>query len=119
MAIFNVLLAAAAISTALAVPTYGHNSHDVHTGKITTLGDAASQCGNHQTISCCNSGDTESNGGLIGSLLDGVAGGNCAALSVPVIAVDVPITSACTGQVACCSGDTNGLVNLECTSIAL
>ncbi|KAK2603742.1 hypothetical protein QQS21_004118 [Conoideocrella luteorostrata] len=116
---FYAIVAAVTVATAFAAPYNNHNSHDVHTGKITTLGEAAAQCGNHQTISCCNKGDTESNGGLLGSALDGLLGGNCAAISIPIIAVDVPITSACTGQVACCTGDTNGLVNLECTQIGL
>ncbi|KAK2603732.1 hypothetical protein QQS21_004108 [Conoideocrella luteorostrata] len=118
MSIIKAIVALAAVPVALAFP-FHHNSHDVHTGKITTLGDAAAQCGNHQTISCCNKGDTESNGGLIGSVADGLLGGNCEAISIPVIAVDVPITNACTGQVACCTGDTNGLINVACTNVAL
>ncbi|PSS20652.1 hypothetical protein M430DRAFT_41941 [Amorphotheca resinae ATCC 22711] len=78
-------------------------------------------CGNGQVISCCNKTDNNSNNGksgLLGLGLDGVLGGSCQPLNIPVLAVDVPLTQACAGnQAACCTGDENGLVNLQCTNV--
>lgn len=48
-----------------------------------TVGDAAAKCGNGNVLACCNSGDKESNGGLIGDLP--ILGGNCNTLDVSVI----------------------------------
>ncbi|KAM3440687.1 hypothetical protein NHJ13734_003216 [Beauveria thailandica] len=73
---------------------------------IQTLGDAAAQCGNHQQISCCNKGNSA------GTLLDGLLGGNCSPIDLSVIAITVPITTACSNQVACCIGDQNASKNL-------
>ena len=129
MSLTKMILAAAFAVAALASPLQGpggqEGSNSVSESGITTLGQAAAQCGNGQVISCCNQGDKSSQGGLIGSVLDGVLGGSCDALDVTVIGefpmampsklqytnaltgVSVPITNACNGQVACCTGDQN------------
>ncbi|KAM3443367.1 hypothetical protein MY4824_000670 [Beauveria thailandica] len=73
-----------------------------------TLGDAAAQCGNHQQISCCSKGNSA------GTLLDGLLGGNCSPIDLSVIgaAITVSISTACSTQVACCTGDQNASKNL-------
>lgn len=76
-----------------------------------TLGDAAAKCGNLQQISCCNKGNSA------GTLLDGLLGGNCSPIDLSVIATTVPISTACSKQVACCTGGQNGLLNLACTKL--
>jgi hypothetical protein len=45
-----------------------------------TVGEAAQQCGNDQTISCCNTSTDNSGSGL--SALDGVLGGSCTAIPI-------------------------------------
>ncbi|OAA34701.1 Hydrophobin [Metarhizium rileyi] len=35
----------------------------------------------------------------------------------PSFSIGIPISSACSGQVACCTGDSNGLINLQCTNV--
>jgi len=73
----------------------------------------AQQCGNGQVVSCCNS-KNEADGlvAIAGSIL----GGDCQ----PIIAalIQVPVSQACGGaQAACCTGDQNGLVNVQCNNI--
>ena len=84
------------------------------------------KCGNGQVISCCNTKSVSNGaGGLIeiGGVLNGVLGGSCSPLSIPVcksryhgyisnktdrqiVSVDVPVSQACAGnQAACCTGD--------------
>ncbi|OBT47698.1 hypothetical protein VE00_02220 [Pseudogymnoascus sp. WSF 3629] len=79
------------------------------------------QCGNGQVISCCNTKSTSTGaGGLLGlgGVLDGVLGGNCNPLTIPVVGVAVPLSQACAGnQAACCTGDQHGLVNVQCTNV--
>ncbi|KHN96691.1 hydrophobin [Metarhizium album ARSEF 1941] len=113
MAFFKVFIAAATIATALAAPhQHGGDVNSDHKQKV-SVRDAAAQCGNGQKLSCCNKGDTGAS--ILGDLL----GGNCDAISIPIIALDIPISSACTNQVACCPGDQNGLINLACTNLVL
>ncbi|KZF19510.1 hypothetical protein L228DRAFT_271306 [Xylona heveae TC161] len=86
-------------------------------GSGPTVGDAS--CGNGQVLSCCNT-DSESSGGLIGGILDGVLGGSCTALNIPVVGINIPLSQACgSNQAACCTGDSNGLVNVACTNVNL
>ncbi|TQV99484.1 fungal hydrophobin domain-containing protein [Cordyceps javanica] len=109
---FKILITTATAVTAVAVP-----GGETRKGMlpiddpIQTLGDAAAQCGNHQQISCCDKGNSA------GTLLDGLLGGNCSPLDLSVIAIDVPISTACSNLVACCTGEQNGLLNLACTNI--
>jgi hypothetical protein len=42
---------------------------------------ALQQCGNNQALSCCNT-VSDSVGGLLGSLVDGVLGGSCQQVNV-------------------------------------
>ncbi|KAM3562180.1 hypothetical protein MY1884_001994 [Beauveria asiatica] len=96
------LILAATTATILASPqSRGHGGNFIQ-----TLGDAAAQCGNHQEISCCNKGNSA------GTLLDGLLGGNCSPIDLGVIAITVPISTACGNQVACCTGDQNASKNL-------
>lgn len=53
-----------------------------------TYGDVQAQCGNNQSVSCCNTqktGDNSANSGLLGTgdILDGLLGGSCSQLSIP------------------------------------
>ncbi|QLI69384.1 Hydrophobin-like protein MPG1 [Metarhizium brunneum] len=73
-----------------------------------TVGDANAQCGNHQVLSCCRSGNSA-------GLLNNVLGGQCSPINV-LIAL-VPLQNACSNQVACCTGSANGLLNVECTNL--
>ncbi|KIN04348.1 hypothetical protein OIDMADRAFT_178387 [Oidiodendron maius Zn] len=78
-------------------------------------------CGNGQVISCCNT-NSVSNGSDsllgIGGILDGLLGGSCSPLDIPILAITIPITKACgNNQAACCTGDQSGLVNLQCTNV--
>ncbi|KAG8414754.1 hypothetical protein J3459_014079 [Metarhizium acridum] len=118
MSLFKVLVAAATMATVLAVPHggkgYGGQANGNHNGNhIQTLGDAAAQCGNHQKISCCNKGNSA------GTVLDGLLGGSCSPLDLTVLGIDIPISTACSNQVACCTGDQSGLLNLACTNLNL
>ncbi|KHO01350.1 hydrophobin [Metarhizium album ARSEF 1941] len=123
MALFKVLVAAATIATALAVPhghgkggsEANHNTHHNthHNHKLhKTVGDYANQCGNHQKLHCCNKGDS------VGALND-ILSGSCSPIDLSVIAITVPISTACTNQVACCSGAQPGLIPLQCNNINL
>ncbi|KFZ15336.1 hypothetical protein V502_05673 [Pseudogymnoascus sp. VKM F-4520 (FW-2644)] len=107
--IITTVVATACVSTA--IPTAHGDDH----GKEAMVGPGGNVvCGNGQVVSCCNSKDTHN--GL--NLLDGLLGGNCSPLTVPV--VGVPIHKACGGnQAACCTGDQYGLVNLQCNNIAI
>ncbi|SPO07064.1 uncharacterized protein DNG_09758 [Cephalotrichum gorgonifer] len=73
--------------------------------------------GSGNTVACCNKeqGDTGLN--VLGDLL----GGACEPVSIPLLAVSlaIPITDYCNAQVACCSGDQTGLVNLQCVPISV
>lgn len=87
---------------------------------IVTLGDAAAQCGDNQKIYCFNKGNSA------GSLVDGLLGGNCSPSPIDLSIIDItelgiekPISTACSNQVACCTGDQNGLLNLACTNLNL
>ena len=79
----NIVAALTAImaTSVFAAPQAGGSSAS---GNSLTVGDASQQCGNDQALSCCNtnSGDNTDQGGLIGSLLNGVLGGSCT--QVPV-----------------------------------
>ncbi|OAA36067.1 hydrophobin [Metarhizium rileyi] len=112
MAFFKVLVAAATLATALALPSGGSGNGNGN-GHGHSVGDAAAQCGNHQQLSCCNKGNSA------GTLLDGLLGGNCSPLDLSIIGVGVPLSTACSNQVACCTGDQNGLLNLACTNLNL
>jgi len=82
-------------------------------------------CGNGQVISCCNTKSSSGgSGGLLGlgGVLDGVLGGDCNPLTIPIgkpwypsyisnrtdsqiVGVAVPVSQACAGnQAACCTG---------------
>ncbi|OBT66504.1 hypothetical protein VE03_03588 [Pseudogymnoascus sp. 23342-1-I1] len=104
--IITTIVATACVSTA--VPTAHDDGPTIGKG-----GNAV--CGNGQVISCCNS-EKKQNGG---SLLDGLLGGNCSPLQIPVLnLVPIPVNKACgNNQAACCTGDQNGLVNLQCNNI--
>ncbi|KHN97414.1 hydrophobin [Metarhizium album ARSEF 1941] len=114
MALFKIFISASALVTATALPAPYDHQPDGYVGlHVRTLGDAAAQCGNHQQISCCNKGNSA------GTLLDGLLGGNCSPIDLSVLAITVPISTACSNQVACCTGDQNGLLNLACTNLNL
>ena len=85
----KVIIIATAFAMAFAKPLMGpggqEGSNSVSASGSMTLGSAAAQCGNGQVISCCNKGDSQSSGGLIGSLLDGVLGGACDPLDITVL----------------------------------
>lgn len=89
------------------------NLHYSRVSALITLGDATAQCGNHQQISCCSKANSA------GALLDGLLGGNCSPVDLSILAINVPISTACSFQVACCTGDQNGLLNLPCTNLNL
>ncbi|OAP55835.1 hypothetical protein AYL99_09987 [Fonsecaea erecta] len=86
-----------------------------------TVEQAGNQCGNGQVISCCNtSTDTSGDGGILSGSLNDILGGSCSPIPVNVIGVQVPLQQACgDNQAACCTGDQTGLVNVQCTPIAL
>lgn len=88
--------------------------------------DGNAKCGNGQVISCCNTNSVSSGSGALlglGGVLDGVLGGSCSPLTIPVgkywypsyissrtnrqiVGVAVPVSQACAGnQAACCTGD--------------
>ncbi|KAH6711798.1 hypothetical protein BKA61DRAFT_658341 [Leptodontidium sp. MPI-SDFR-AT-0119] len=79
------------------------------------------KCGNSQVISCCNTKSVSNGAGHligIGGVLNGVLGGSCSPLRVAVLSVDVPVSQACAGnQAACCTGDSTGLVNVQCNNV--
>ncbi|ETN43570.1 uncharacterized protein HMPREF1541_02729 [Cyphellophora europaea CBS 101466] len=129
---FTALTAIMATSVLAAPQAAGTSDSDV------TVGEAAQQCGNNQTISCCNSASSDSADGLLGGLLDGILGGNCVQIPVAgtfhfphdsfftndsftlVLGVQVPLNKACGNNIAaCCQGDQNGLVNVQCSPISL
>lgn len=87
----NILAALTAImaTSAFAAPQAGTPSAD---GNDLTVGDASQQCGNNQALSCCNtnSGDSADQGGLVGSLLNGILGGSCT--QVPVAGNTLALT---------------------------
>lgn len=84
-------------------------------------------CGNGQVVSCCNTNSVSSGaGGLLGSggILDGVLGGSCSPLTIPIrkfwypshisnridgqmVAFGIALDHACGNKlaVACCTGD--------------
>ncbi|SPN98447.1 uncharacterized protein DNG_01491 [Cephalotrichum gorgonifer] len=85
-----------------------------------SVADVQATCsgnGSGNQISCCNvsKGDT----GL--DILGGLLGGACSPISIPIglVAAAVPITDYCNTQVACCSGDQTGLVNVQCLPISV
>lgn len=81
-------IAAISATVATAVPTTVDNFHHPPRGGGVhpTVGQVQNQCGNGQTIACCNS-DSSSKGGdnnVLGSLgLNQLLGGNCQTLAVP------------------------------------
>ncbi|KHN95967.1 uncharacterized protein MAM_06072 [Metarhizium album ARSEF 1941] len=97
--LFNVFLSAATVAVAFAAPPLQNRDGT----KVPTVKAASAKCGNGQVISCCN-------GGLA------LVGGNCS--PIPLLSL-LPISTACNNQVACCTGDQAGLVNLQCTLISL
>ncbi|KID87736.1 hydrophobin [Metarhizium guizhouense ARSEF 977] len=102
MSLFKILVAAATVATALAAPHEHKKPHP-------SYGDANAQCGNHQKLSCCNRGDSA-------GVLDGLLGGNCQPINILAI---VPLQNQCTNQVACCTGNSNGLINVPCANVNL
>ncbi|KAL5353238.1 hypothetical protein ACLOAV_001273 [Pseudogymnoascus australis] len=106
--IITTIVATACVSTA--VPTANGGDH----GPEKTVGPGGNVvCGNGQVISCCNQ---EKKNGL--GLLDGLLGGNCSPLNVLGLVVPINVNKACgNNQAACCTGDQNGLVNLQCNNI--
>ncbi|KFZ22730.1 hypothetical protein V502_02794 [Pseudogymnoascus sp. VKM F-4520 (FW-2644)] len=110
--IITTVVATACLSTAVPTAHGGEHSDGPTIGKG---GNAV--CGNGQVISCCNSKDQHN--GL--NLLDGLLGGNCSPLQIPVLnLVPIPVNKACgNNQAACCTGDQNGLVNLQCNNIGI
>ena len=132
----NILAAFTAImaTSVFAAPQTGTSSSDDNT---LTVGDAAQQCGNNQALSCCNTsnGDSDGQGGLVGSLLNGLLGGSCVQVPVSgktlplrsgfqsnarkVLGVQVPINQACGNNVAaCCQGDQNVSNSIIDTSLS-
>ena len=88
MALAKIVIAtffAVALAKPLTGPGGQEGSNSMSISGDTRLGHAAAQCGNGQVISCCNAGNSQSTGGLIGSLGDGVLGGNCDSLDVTVL----------------------------------
>lgn len=89
----NIIAAFTAImaTSVFAAPQASSSSAD---GNDLTVGAAAQQCGNNQALSCCNtnSGDSDSQGGLVGSLLNGILGGSCT--QVPVAGNTLALTPA-------------------------
>ncbi|KJK95874.1 hypothetical protein H633G_00223 [Metarhizium anisopliae BRIP 53284] len=62
------------------------------------------------TSSHSSQGPDRNSAGLLNNLL----GGQCSPINVIAI---VPLQNACTNQVACCSGSSNGLLNIACTNL--
>ncbi|KFY44516.1 hypothetical protein V494_01437 [Pseudogymnoascus sp. VKM F-4513 (FW-928)] len=109
--IITTVVATACVSTA--VPTGGDKDHGHGHGGAND-NDGNQICGNGQVVSCCNTGDKAGAG-----LLDNLLGGNCSPLLIPIIGLlPIQIQKACgNNQAACCTGDQNGLVNLQCNNI--
>jgi hypothetical protein len=51
-------------------------SADTGVSDAVSVGEASQQCGNEQALSCCNT-VSNSEGGLLGGVLDGLLGGSC------------------------------------------
>ncbi|KAM6504634.1 hypothetical protein FSOLCH5_015369 [Fusarium solani] len=127
-AIKTIALAFAAFAaSAAAAPTETTGS------KSPNVQQAVAQCSGNNNgrnqISCCNSASKQAQkgAGLVGNVVGNVdiLGGNCSPLSIPVAvlggAASVPITEFCNQnqQAACCSGDQNGLINVDVSCIPI
>lgn len=94
-------------------------------GMTTPAQVQASQCGNGDSISCCNTSESDksADGGLAGIVgVGNVLSGSCVLIPVNVLGVQVPVDKMCGNlNAACCNGNKSqdGLVNLsaDCTPI--
>ena len=87
------------VALALAATTLAYSGGEGSQGSSSmTVEQAATQCGNGQVMSCCNTKSF--------SLDLNILGGNCSPLDLSVL-LQVPIDQACNGQqAACCTGST-------------
>lgn len=93
-------------------------------GMVTPGQVQAQQCGNGDSISCCNTKESDQNAdGLLGAIgVGNVLSGSCTVIPVNVLGVQVPVDKMCGNlNAACCDGSKaqNGVVNLsaDCTPI--
>ncbi|KIW35720.1 uncharacterized protein PV07_02402 [Cladophialophora immunda] len=109
------LITLAATGVFAGVPVKARSDSDL------TVEEASNQCGNGQVISCCNTSTSSGDdSGILSGTLNDVLGGSCSPIPVNVLGVQVPLQQACgDNQAACCTGDQTGLVNVQCTPIAL
>jgi hypothetical protein len=72
------------------------SSADTGVNDAVSVGEASQQCGNDQSLSCCNT-VSNSEGGLLGGVLDGLLGGSCT--QVPIAgAFLIPLLSSVDGR---------------------